>query len=226
LRVDLHVHTCYSPDSISQPAQIVRRLVDRGPDYVAITDHDTIEGALRLKELLPEAVIVGEEIRTSQGEIIGLFLERPVAPGQSPLDTVEEIRAQGGLVYVPHPVDRWRGSALDLEVWDEIVEEIDVVEVFNARVMNMADIRRAEKLAHRYGLARGAGSDAHLLREIGRAWVEVCPFDGPQSFLRALEDAVVGGRRSGWWVHCGSVCARLLGKLGRKGCTHMEADRL
>jgi len=209
LRVDLHVHTTYSDDCLTTCFDVLRWAKRRRLSALAITDHNTIAGALALCKLSSLPIIVGEEIRTSSGEIIGLFLKEEVPADLPPKETVHLIREQGGLVYVPHPLDRVRRSVLDIGELMEVIGEVDLVEVFNARVTFPLDNRNAEDLARRYGLLRGAGSDAHQGFEIGQAYVEMPSFSDAQSFLRSLAQGQVRGRVSSPLVHVGSTCAKL-----------------
>ena len=208
VRVDLHVHTYHSSDSLSQPAEILRCMDRNGVDVVAITDHNAIAGAYEVAALAPERVIIGEEIRTSQGEIIGLFLSEWIAPGQSPRETVAAIRAQGGLVYVPHPLDRIRGSTLKRDALLSVIRWIDALEVYNARVHWPRPNTRAREIAVANHLAMGAGSDAHRPEDIGLATVEMDPYLDTASFLEALRDGTVHGRLTG-------ICGRLAGLQAR-----------
>jgi predicted metal-dependent phosphoesterase TrpH len=210
MRVDLHVHTCYSPDSLTPPEALWFWARRRGLDALAITDHNTIAGALALAQEAPLTVIVGEEIRTTAGEIIGLFLRQEIPAGLTPRETVARIHAQGGLVYIPHPRDRWRrSSALAQEALWEIIAEVDILEVWNARVTFAQDNREALALAQEYGLLRGAGSDAHQGHEIGQAYVELPPFHDAPTFLRSLAQGAVHGHTSPPLVHLGSSWAKL-----------------
>lgn len=215
-RVDLHMHTSASKDCLSDPADVVRRAREVGLDRIAITDHDEIEGAFAARELDPELVIVGEEVRTREGlDLIGLFLEDYVRPGGSFRDVAAEIRRQGGVVYVPHPFDSRRGTT---EAFlDGVVDCIDAVEGFNARIHSPARNRRARTWAQAKGLPVGAGSDAHLLGEIGRGKVIMPAFDGPAAFLTALTDARIEGRASSPLVHLGSTWAKIARRIGVAG---------
>lgn len=208
VRVDLHVHTAWSSDSFTTCCDVLRWAGRRQLDVVAITDHNVIGGALALREMAPWRVIVGEEIFTTQGEIIGLFLQEEIPGGHSPLETVRRIHQQGGLVYVPHPMDRVRRSTLESSALLGIVEKIDVIEVLNARAPLSLYNRQAEELARSYGLPQGAGSDAHQGFEIGRAYVEMPAFEDAQSFLEGLSRGRVRGRISSPLVHVGSTYAR------------------
>ncbi|MBN1402642.1 MAG: PHP domain-containing protein, partial [Anaerolineae bacterium] len=204
MRVDLHVHTYHSADSLSRPAEILRCMDRNGVDVVAITDHNAIDGAREVAALAPARVIIGEEVRTSQGEIIGLFLRNWIAPGQSPRETVAAIHAQGGLVYVPHPMDRIRGSALTEDALLSIIPWIDVFEIYNARVYWQRPNRRAREIAVTHHLAMGAGSDAHRPEDVGLATVEMAAFVDAGSFMGAILEGTITGRLTG-------LCGRLAG---------------
>jgi predicted metal-dependent phosphoesterase TrpH len=203
IKVDLHSHTHYSPDSGNSLDDIVKVVQRRGLGALAITDHDRIDGALRLRDTRPPFfVIVGEEIKTSEGEIIGLFLSERVPPRLSPEETVAAIKEQGGVVYIPHPFDRVRrASHLRARALYRVLPSIDALEVINARTTLPWDNRRAETFCRKHDLLRGAGSDAHTLREIGRAWVDMPPFEDAQEFLTGLKDGRALGRLSSPLVH-------------------------
>ncbi len=133
IKVDMHVHTSCSPDSLI-PADRLFEICDaNGIDCVAVTDHDSIACALRLQEQDSKRIIVGEEIHTTYGEIIGLFLKEWIQPFLSPIDTIEKIKEQGGLVYIPHPFDGLRTSVLRRKILNDIADQIDILEVFNSR---------------------------------------------------------------------------------------------
>lgn len=215
LKVDLHVHTYHSPDSLTTPRDVVRWARRRGLGALAITDHNTLAGAHAVREISPIPIIVGSEIMTSAGEIIGLFLNEEIPPGLSPQETTERIHAQGGLVYVPHPIDRVRRSALGLEALLGIIEQVDCIEILNARVTYTLDNRHAEAVARAYRLLQGAGSDAHQGFEIGQAYVELAPFSDAASFARAMTRATVHGRISSPLVHFGSTYAKVAKDLLR-----------
>jgi dephospho-CoA kinase len=206
--VDLHMHTSASHDCRSDPADVVARARGIGLDRIAITDHNEIDGALAARELDPELVIVAEEVRTAEGlDLIGLWIEERIPPGGTFSAVAAAIRAQGGVVYVPHPFDARRGA--DEGFLDGVVESVDAVEAFNARIHDESRNERAAAWAARQGLPVGAGSDAHTLGEIGRARVELPPFDGPAAFLWALREGRIEGRTSSPLVHLASTWAKL-----------------
>ena len=216
MRFDLHVHTCHSKDSLMAPDEIIRAVLGRGLDGLAITDHNSIEGALTLRGMAPFLVIVGEEIATREGEIIGLFLREAIPRGLSPEETIAAIREQQGLVYVPHPFDRIRRNALGARVLERIAQQVDALEVLNARNFLPQDNELARRFAESHGLAMGAGSDGHIPSEIGRAYVEVEPFDGPASFLAALRRGRVVGSLSSPLVHVATTCVKLRRRVSGK----------
>lgn len=187
LKVDLHSHTRHSPDAAMSPARLVERARQAGLDRIAVTDHDAIAGALEAKELAPETVIVGQEISCSGGvELIGLFLERWIPSGLPVREVAERIRAQGGVVYAPHPfaylIDRERrGRAL--------IEAADFVEAVNARAFWPAWNQLARQVAREREVPRGAGSDAHFAREVGRAFTRMPAFRTAEEFRAALSGA-------------------------------------
>ena len=187
VRVDMHSHTMWSGDSTTTPDELEQVIVDGGLDVLCITDHNTIAGAAELAEQLPCRVIVGEELRTSSGEIIGLFLDTRVPMGVSHVEAAERIRDQGGLVYIPHPFDPMRRNLSEPALY-ELAERglIDAVEVINAKTSLETLNRRARQFAAEFDLAQGAGSDAHVPLAIGAAYVEMPDFHDAPSFLSSL----------------------------------------
>jgi len=196
IKVDMHVHTSCSPDSLIDVDDLLRTCDRNRVDCVAVTDHDTAECALKLHEQEPSRIIVGEEIHTTAGEIIGLFLKETIQPGLSPVETVEEIKQQGGLVYVPHPFDRMRGSVIQQYAIDEILQEIDIMEVFNSRSVFPWSNKRAANFAEKNGILVGAGSDAHARYEVGNAYMLIEPFRSAEDFLKNLADAEVRANKT------------------------------
>ncbi|MGD8868402.1 MAG: PHP domain-containing protein [Gemmatimonadales bacterium] len=212
LRVDLHIHTRASHDCLSDYTDVVATARARDLQRIAIIDHNEIEGALRVRDLAPDLVIVGEEVKTAEGvDVAGLFLSEKIAKGTPAEETARAIREQGGLVYVPHPFAG--GKGVGEEVLAELEPWVDVVEVFNARIHNPVQNDLARAWAEERHLPGGAGSDAHTLREIGRGVVEVPQFDGKGEFLRALRSGRVVGRTSGRLVHLASSWAKVVGQF-------------
>ena len=194
VRVDCHLHTVASGDAVTTLDQLAERVALNRIDVVCITDHnETAAAESAVRQGLGARVIVGEEIRTPDGDVIGLFLNERI-PYVLPLAEVTgRIRAQGGLVYVPHPFDRERSSLGPALAGLCATGDVDVVEVFNAKIADQAVNDRAAEIAARFGLPGGAGSDAHDPEGIGAAYLEMPDFDGPASFLAALTEARVVG---------------------------------
>jgi predicted metal-dependent phosphoesterase TrpH/glycosyltransferase involved in cell wall biosynthesis len=192
IHVDLHMHTDHSPDCATPVRTLLETARERGLGAIAITDHNEISGALEAREIADEVgvkVIVAEEVKTAeQGEVIGLFIEERIERGMTMAETIDEIRRQGGLVYVPHPFDRLH-SVPDYEHLLDIVEEIDILEVFNPRVALTAFNEEAERFAAKYRIVPGAGSDSHVAQGLGSVMIRVHDFDGPVEFLEAMRAA-------------------------------------
>ena len=182
IRLDLHNHTSFSADGVMSPAELLRAAKASGLACIAVTDHNTVEGALEALALseadpaLPR-VIPGIEISTADGDVIGLYVRAAVPRGLSAMDSIALIRQQGGLVYLPHPFDIIRRGTIAARAREQVAEESDVVEVLNGRSLSSVAVKNSESLARRHSKPQGAGSDAHGAREVGRAYVTVerCP---------------------------------------------------
>lgn len=213
LRGDFHTHTIFSFDSMVDPQEYVRRCVAAGITCVAVTEHNNIDGALYLREIAPFKVIVAEEIRTREGEIIGFFLEEEVPPGLSPEETVERIKSQGGLVGAPHAFDPLRSGLGDAAL-RRIAKDVDIIEAFNARIHVSRHNERAAAFAREFELAVTAGTDAHSPWELGRAYIEMPDFETPQQFLSSLREGRLVGRTASRVVHAFSTAEKVRRKLG------------
>jgi hypothetical protein len=213
MKADLHAHTHFSRDAVTSVETFVRRYRRVGIDCVAVSDHNNIDGALAVREEAQFRVIISEEIKSSEGEIIGLFLRETVRKGLSPEDTVRAIREQGGLVLVPHPYDRFRRSPLREEAILRIMPEIDVIEVFNSRTILASDNDKSRRLAEAHGKLMSASTDAHTPWEIGLAYTEMPPFEGPGDFLVALGKGTCVGRSSFVGFHALSTWAKIKWRL-------------
>jgi predicted metal-dependent phosphoesterase TrpH len=189
-RLDLHTHSSASPDGGIKPDQY-RQLLEKGiVDYVAVTDHNQIDAALELHKEFGEHVIVGEEIMTTKGELVGLFLTKRVAPGQSPLKTAEAIKAQGGLVYVPHPFETARSGLQEVDL-KPIAKLVDIMETHNGRAIPV--IQDRSSIAVTWALENGtyvaASSDAHGMKGVGHTYTTIKePFTSP-STIKVLQEA-------------------------------------
>jgi predicted metal-dependent phosphoesterase TrpH len=213
LRADLHLHTNYSPDSLITPEALVSRCIKLGINCIAVTDHNVLEGAQAVQNIAPFRVVAAEEIKTSEGEVIGFFLKERIPPRLSPEETVQRIKEQGGLVGVPHPFDRLRREPLRQAALERVLSQVDIIEVFNARVTVGSDNARAVAFAAEHGLACSAGSDAHSLLEVGKACVEMDDFETPQEFLESLRNGKIDGRCSTPLVHVISTWTKLRRRL-------------
>jgi predicted metal-dependent phosphoesterase TrpH len=194
VRVDLHSHTMWSGDSTTTPDEVRDAVVAAGLDVLCITDHHDIAGAVRLAGELPCRVVVGEEIRTQTGEVIGLFLTERIPFGLPAVETAQAIRDQGGLVYVPHPFDPMRRNLAEHSIRELSAEGLlDALEGLNAKTSLRSLNRRAVDVARELGVATGAGSDAHVPDALGAAFVEMDDFTVPSEFLRSLRSASLVG---------------------------------
>ena len=215
-QIDMHSHTLWSKDCLTEFETILCLCDARGIDKICITDHNTADGALKLYQLAPERIIVGEEIMTPQGEILGYFLKESIPAGLTPDETIRRLRDQGAAISVSHPFDRLRKGAWQEADLLKIIDKVDAIEVFNARCMFPQDNTRALAFAQQHGLLGTAGSDAHTGVEYGKAMVSVRPFTDAEDFVDALKTAEFVQRLSPMWVHFGSKAAKWSKKLGLK----------
>ena len=220
---DLHTHSRASFDSLASPAALVRTAAARGLTHLAITDHDRIDGALearnRAAELAPGlTVIVGEEVRTADGDLICLFLERAIPPGLPVDDAIAAARAQGGLVGVPHPFDRFRGSLLRNARMERLAPQVDWIETHNARIMGGAGNQTAAEFARGHRLPGIAVSDAHSTFEVG---VSYTIFDRDPStaagLLAGLATAQLVTGRASFYVRLLTPIAKLIQRAHGNG---------
>ena len=220
LNMEMHLHTQYSIDSYLKLDTIIEVCQKKGINAVAVTDHGTIEGAERLREKIEKKnakikIITGEEIFTTKGEIIGLFLKERIPYSLSPAETIKRIKEQGGLVYIPHPFIPLIANSLGKELY-EFSKEIDIVEVFNARNFFRRSSKKASQFAQDNKIVTAVGSDAHFASEIGNAYMELKEFNGPQEFLRNLKEAKAGIKGRGWLFSPLSYAILFLSKIRRK----------
>jgi len=202
LKVDMHTHTEYSPDSRTPVKAQAAAIRAAGVDVVCATDHNTIEGALRLREIADGfRVVVGEEISTRDGDMIGLFLEKAIPRDLPAEETIARIHDQGGLVSVPHPFSHNRLFHIRRAALDRVWKDIDCIEIFNAREAFTQDNLRAAAFAREKNIPGAVGSDAHRAAEIGTAWVEVEEFKGREDFITVLRDGSVIGKLTGNYIH-------------------------
>ena len=187
MKVDLHLHSHFSHDGRSSLEELIARCKECGLDRIALTDHNTVEGAIKLAKMAPELAIVGEEIKTLEGEVIGLFITGNLPPYMRPDEVMDLVHSMGGLVYIPHPLDRHRAN-FSAERITELADRIDIIETYNPWCDAMAN-QAAARLADGLGKVAATGSDSHAAIELGRSWMEMDAFGGPQDFLDKLRYA-------------------------------------
>ncbi|MBE0429270.1 MAG: glycosyltransferase [Thermoleophilia bacterium] len=200
---DLHMHTSFSSDCRTAPEELLAACEESGLAAIAVTDHNTIEGAVATASMAPPGlmVIVGEEIKTSEGEIIGLYLSEEIPRGLSPEETIRHIKRQGGLVYVPHPFDPLHKTP-SYETLARNAADIDIIEVYNPRIAFASFNEKARRLARKYGIPGAAGSDCHVAAGVGTAMISLRPFNGPQELLLSLREAdIIRSRVSPIYLH-------------------------
>lgn len=188
-KVDLHTHSLASPDGGIRSHEYEKIITENILDFVAITDHNRVDFAKKMQEKLGGAIIVGEEIATQAGEVIGLFLTEKITPGLSLAETFRRIHDQNGIIYLPHPLDNFRHGIGEMNML-EYVDEIDIIEGFNARIIWNSDNARARDFALSQGVAYGVGSDAHSVRGIGYAYAKVTEPLSPKNIKNLLKDAL------------------------------------
>jgi predicted metal-dependent phosphoesterase TrpH len=212
--VELHAHTIYSKDCLTRLEKLRALCQIRGIDKLAITDHNTAKAALEMARLYPMWVIPGEEIMTTQGEILGWYIQDEVPAGLSPAETISRLRSQGAVIGVPHPFDRYRRGAWRLEDLLGIVDHIDALEVFNARCIHNEDNDKAVSFAGERGTLMTCGSDAHIPAEYGRSVMKMAPFaNTAEGFKAALMTATRQEVLSSRYVHLGSTYAKWIKRV-------------
>jgi hypothetical protein len=216
IKADLHVHTCFSGDSNTSPEALVERCRALDLCCIAVCDHGTTDGARAVEAIAPFKVIVSEEIMTTRGEIIGMFLQQTIPSGLGVAETIQRIRQQHGLVCIPHPFDPYRSSGMQSDALSGIISDIDIVEVFNARTIPIQNMSRPRDFASKHHLRMGAGSDAHTPAEVGRAYVTIPDFNGREEFLEAMRHSKVHGNSANPLRVVAGLPARLQRKLFTK----------
>jgi predicted metal-dependent phosphoesterase TrpH len=201
LTTQFHCHTIASPDSLVRPSDLVKRCHQSGIDRIVITDHNEIAGAQEAQQLDPELVIIGEEIKTSQGELLAVYVKERIPPFMTPMETIQVLREQGAFISVSHPFDFARNGSWEVEDLLKIVPYIDAIEVFNARCMVRTANHQAQEFARQHHLAGTAGADAHSLRELDRSVMELPEFEDANSLRRALVNGRYEARLSSPFIH-------------------------
>mgnify|MGYP001616438780 CR=1 FL=1 len=216
LKADLHTHTIASYDSCSTIAQIIKRCQKVGINCLAVTDHNEIDGALRMQDQAPFRVIIGEEIFSSEGEVIGLFLKKRIKPGRTLKETVCLIKEQGGVVYLPHPVSGIRKSKLSKTALVEVIDLIDLIELHNARTRSedKQDRMWVERIVSDYQKTVAVASDAHSVCELGNVIVSMDEFSTQEEFLTSVAKATFAFKPCPLWIRI--VMHNRIRKLIRK----------
>ena len=191
LRTEFHCHTIFSKDSLTQPVKLIETCKRKGIDRVVVTDHNSIEGALRCKEIDPERVIIGEEIMTTQGELLVAYLSEEIPAGLPPMDVITQLREQGAFISVSHPFDTHRSGHWDEANLLKILPYVDAIETFNSRCMLPRFNFRAQDFAVEQGVLGTYGSDAHAAFELGRGNLLLPTFDDSATLKEALKEAIV-----------------------------------
>ncbi len=215
LKIDVHVHTAASFDCAVHPADVVAQAKQQGLDRICITDHNRIDGARLAQQIDPELVIIGEEIRTTHGEILAFFLKEWVPPRLSPAETLAALTEQGAVISLAHPFDPYRAHWSE-ELITAMLPHIDALEGLNARSVQRQINRRAVVFAGQVGLPVTAGSDAHTLGEIGQAYLAMPAFDDAESFRASLQHATMEGSLSHEWVKLVSTFNNIRNRIGLK----------
>jgi predicted metal-dependent phosphoesterase TrpH len=201
VRVELHMHTRASKDSLVPVEKLLSHCRKKGINRIAITDHNVIQGALKAKLLDPDRVIVGEEIATTKGELLGYFMSEWVPPNLEPEDAIQRLQDQDVVISVAHPFDTTRNHHWSEEDLAAITPHLDAIETFNARCFNDAPNRQAAAFAKKHNLLETVGSDAHTIWEVGRATLLMADFQDAETFKTALKGAVKDTTFSPPFVH-------------------------
>ena len=212
MRVELHLHTCYSLDSLLSIETMIDRARELGIDRLAVTDHNEIEGALAAQKLAPELIIVGEEIQTTVGELLGYFMTEKIPEGLEPEEVLRRLKDQGAVISVAHPFDRRGGIAWEWEQLADLSPMLDAVEVFNARCLSQEFNQRAQAFADEFGLSGTVGSDAHSAVELGTAILSMTAFQSADDFREALKSGTAVVKPSPPYVRLYSRHAKMTKK--------------
>jgi len=215
VRVEFHCHTTFSDDGLISPQALLEACRRKQIDRLVVTDHNSIDGALEARQQDPQRFIVGEEVRTTAGELLAFFVQEAVPRGLEPLQAIERLRLQGAFISVSHPMDRMRGWQLPALL--EILPHVDALETFNSRCIWPWWNKDALLFARQHDLPGTSGSDAHILEEVGRSTMLLENFSDAGELRRVIRQAVPHNRLSGWGVHFASSKAKELkrGKLSK-----------
>lgn len=211
-KVELHCHTAASGDSLVKVKDLIRTAKKRGLDRLAITDHNTIRGALFAQSIEPDLIIIGEEILTTKGELLAFFVKEEVPRGLHPMEAIQRLKKQDAFISVSHPFDRFR-HGWELEDLKFITPYIDAIEIFNARSFSPSINQSAKEYAKEHQLLGTVGSDAHLLYEVGRSNQLLQPFTNAKSFKDSIKNTRTNEQYSSPFVRFGSTYAKIVKQI-------------
>ncbi len=215
IRVEFHCHTIFSHDSLVSIDDLYRKAKEKQLDRVIITDHNRIDGAELANEKFPEIFVIGEEVMTSEGEILAAFVKEVIPKGLTPLEAIQKLRDQGAFIWVPHPFDKTRSGSWDLDELKNIAPQVDAIEVFNSRCINNEYNLLAAAFAKDNSLLTTVGSDAHSKYELGRSTLVLPDFNNAQELRQSLTNARQDVKLTPFWVHFISTWAKLRKKYIR-----------
>jgi hypothetical protein len=201
VRVEFHCHTRYSKDSLLEPQTLLQACRRKKINRIVITDHNSIEGAQRAKEIDPQRVIIGEEVMTQSGELLAVFVQELIPPGLTVEETIRRLRDQNAFICVSHPFDQMRNGHWDLAALEEIAPLVDAIETFNARCVLPEANKKAQEFAAKHGKLQIAGSDAHTAFELGKATLRLPDFQDADGLRESLEHAQAEVSASPPWIH-------------------------
>jgi len=213
VKLEFHCHTHASKDSLTLPADLVAAARRKGIDRVVVTDHNSIAGAREAQAIDPELIIVGEEIMTTEGEILAAFVQEEIPARLSPQETIRRLKEQGAFISVSHPFDELREGGWKESDLFEILPFVDAIEVYNSRCMFPCFNRRAREFAEKHNIAGTVGSDAHAAFEVGRSLLLLDQFEGPEGLRKVIRGAKMRVKWSPWWLHFISRYASIKKKL-------------
>jgi len=208
LRIDFHCHSNFSRDSLTKPEMLVKMCLRKGLERIVVTDHNTIDGALEAHRLDPIHIIIGEEIMTTHGEILAVYVKESIPTGLPPLKTIQMLRDQGAFISISHPFDQMRKGSWSMKDILSILPYVDAIEGFNARIMTHDANKKALSFAKEHDLAITAGSDAHAAFELGAASIWMDPYKDVEELKINIKNGILTSKRSPWWVHLISSYAK------------------
>ncbi len=215
IKADFHTHTCYSKDSLLSPHSLISAARKHGFDRIAITDHNSIQGALEAQRLDPHLIIIGEEIKTLEGEILAIFVKEEVPANLPPLEAIRILKAQGAFISLSHPFDTCR-SGWSLQTLEIITPLLDAIEIFNARCLQDKFNQQAEEFARLHRLAGTCGSDSHTAAETGICYQRLPVFSTPDELRKSLQTSTIHGTRSTFSAHLHSSYARFFKQIKKQ----------